>query len=315
MCKGGKRAARGLSLDRRKDDGRGRATCLQGSAPPAFGARGGASASGPANQSGLVSPVGLAYNPCMSFAPLLAAVADTNAVVAKVVATAAPGSASSFGVMFWVLMMVSAAAVAVVVERVLYFHRVQIDSAQILAGVRNVLRRDNVIEALSICDATRGPVARLVKAAILNRDSGRARVEEVIEEIGQVEVPRLEHNLPRLATVAQVSPLLGLMGTLFGFAAVFRELRRPDGVAYGYAAPGQMFDGLMQSLYAAALGIGIAAFCYAAYNYLVHRVNLIVLDMERASREAVRLTTGETDILPLNGGNHGGGGSPGGRTP
>ena len=54
-----------------------------------------------------------------------------------------------------------------------------------------------------------------------------------------------------------------------------------------------MFDGLMQALYSAALGIGIAAFCYAAYNYLVHRVNLIVLDMERASREAVRLATGE----------------------
>jgi biopolymer transport protein ExbB len=228
---------------------------------------------------------------------LLAAAAESNAVAARAV-DPAPGSASSFGITFWVLILVSAAALAVVIERVLHFHRVQIDSAQFLAGVRNVLRRDNVIEALSICDATRGPVARIVKAAILNRDGGRARVEEVIEEIGQFEVPRLEHNLPFLATVAQVAPLLGLMGTLFGFAAVFRDLRRPDGVSLGYAAPGEMFDGLMQSLYAAALGIGIAAFCYAAYNYLVHRVNLIVLDMERASREAVRLTAGESEGAP-----------------
>lgn len=254
----------------------------------------GESAAAGAPGSQLVFPDVSSINPPMSFVTLFAAVADTNAAVARVVAPA-PAGAANFGVMFWVLTLVSAAALAVVVERILYFHRVQIDSAQFLAGVRNVLRRDNVIEALSICDATRGPVARLVKAAILNRDGGRARVEEVIEEIGQVEVPRLEHNLPLLATVAQVAPLLGLMGTLFGFAAVFRELRHPDGVAYGYAAPGQMFDGLMQSLYAAALGIGIAAFCYAAYNYLVHRVNLIVLDMERASREAVRLTTGEME--------------------
>ncbi|MBN8249083.1 MAG: MotA/TolQ/ExbB proton channel family protein [Verrucomicrobia bacterium] len=228
---------------------------------------------------------------------LLAAAAGSNAAALRT-ADPGPASASSFGIMFWVLILVSAAALAVVIERVLHFHRVQIDSAQFLAGVRNVLRRDNVIEALSICDATRGPVARIVKAAILNRDGGRARVEEVIEEIGQIEVPRLEHNLPFLATVAQVAPLLGLMGTLFGFAAVFRELRRPDGVSYGYAAPGEMFDGLMQSLYAAALGIGIAAFCYAAYNYLVHRVNLIVLDMERASREAVRLTAGDSEGTP-----------------
>ncbi len=223
---------------------------------------------------------------------LFAAANVTNVVAGSPVETTAnPG----FGLMFWVLILVGSAAIAVVVERVLFFHRAQIDSAQFLAGVRNVIKRDNVIEALSICDATPGPVARLVKAAILNRDGGRARVDEVIEEIGQTEVPRLEHNLPLLATIAQVAPLLGLMGTLFGFVGVFRALRRPDGLAVGYAAPGQMFDGMMQALYAAALGIGIAAFCYAAYNYLVHRVNLIVLDMERASREAVRLALGENN--------------------
>ena len=221
---------------------------------------------------------------------LLAAANSTNLLTP---APATPVPQPGFGLMFWVLVVISAAAIAVVIERLLYFHRAQIDSAQFLAGVRNVIKRDNVIEALSICDATPGPVARLVKAAILNRDGGRGRVDEVIEEIGQSEVPRLEHNLPLLATIAQVAPLLGLIGTLFGFAAVFRELRSPDGLAVGYAAPGQMFDGMMQALYSAALGIGIAAFCYAAYNYLVHRVNLIVLDMERASREAVKLTLGE----------------------
>lgn len=226
---------------------------------------------------------------------LIAAANATNAVAGSS-AAGIPGP--SFGLMFWVLVLVGSASIAVVIERTLFFHRAQIDSAQFLAGVRNVIKRDNVIEALSICDATPGPVARLVKAAILNRDGGRGRVDEVIEEIGQTEVPRLEHNLPLLATIAQVAPLLGLMGTLFGFAGVFQALRQPEGLAVGYAAPGQMFDGMMQALYSAALGIGIAAFCYAAYNYLVHRVNLIVLDMERASREAVRLALGENGGPP-----------------
>lgn len=226
----------------------------------------------------------------MAFGLLLAAAETTNALATTpTLATPQPG----FGLMFWVLVLVSSLAIAVVIERLLFFHRVQIDSAQFLAGVRNVTKRDNLIEALSICDATPGPVARLVKAALLNRDAGRTRIDEVIEEIGQTEVPKLEHNLPLLATLAQIAPLLGLMGTLFGFATVFRDLRAPDGHAIGYAAPGQMFDGLMQALYAAALGIGIAAFCYASYNYLVHRVNLIVLDMEKASREAVKLALGE----------------------
>ncbi len=222
--------------------------------------------------------------------PLLAAIA-TNPPASPAFSTEA--GAPGFGVMFWVLVLVGSAAMVVVIERLLYLHRVQIDSAQFLAGVRNVIRRDNVIEALSICDATPGPVARLVKAAILNRDGGRERIDEVIEEIGQSEVPRLEHNLPLLATIAQVAPLLGLMGTLFGFGGVFRGLRGDGSWGAGYAAPAQMFDGLMQALYAAAVGIGIAAFCYAAYNYLVHRVNLIVMDMEKASRDAVRLALGD----------------------
>ncbi|HAB15651.1 MAG TPA: hypothetical protein DCE44_04290, partial [Verrucomicrobiales bacterium] len=105
----------------------------------------------------------------MPFGLLLAAAAATNSVAnATVAAAPRPG----FGLMFWVLMFISAAAIVVVIERILFFHRVQIDSAQFLAGVRNVIKRDNVIEALSICDATPGPVSRLVKAAILNREGG-----------------------------------------------------------------------------------------------------------------------------------------------
>jgi biopolymer transport protein ExbB len=227
----------------------------------------------------------------MLSAPLLAAA--TNA--AAEVATTAPrvAVAAGFGLVFWFLLLVSAVAFAAIAERVLLYRREQIDSAQFLAGVRNVIKRDNVLEALSICDATPGPVARMVKAAILAREGGREQVQEAIEEVGLVEVPRLEARLAFIATIAQISPLLGMLGTLSGFAGVFRELRRPDGAGFGYAAPGEMFDGLMQALYSASLGIGLAIVCYAAYNYLVSRVNLLVLDMERTGGEAVKLVTGE----------------------
>ncbi|MEN9733504.1 MAG: hypothetical protein RLZ45_1499, partial [Verrucomicrobiota bacterium] len=82
--------------------------------------------------------------------PLLAAI-TTNPPASPALATESGGP--GFGLMFWVLVLVGSAALVVVVERLLYLHRVQIDSAQFLAGVRNVIRRDNVIEALSICDA------------------------------------------------------------------------------------------------------------------------------------------------------------------
>src|SRR5579864_812955 len=128
------------------------------------------------------------------------------------------------GPMLWVIVFASAAAIVVFIERALHCHREQINSVEFLNGVRTVLKRDNVVEALSICDATPGPVARLVKTAILNRDHGRERVREALEEAGLAEVPRLEEKLSLLATIAQLAPLLGLLGTLLGFIKVFSDL-------------------------------------------------------------------------------------------
>lgn len=231
----------------------------------------------------------------MLFAPLLAAADATNAVAAVTASAQRAATTGGYGLVFWFLVLLSAVALAVIAERVLLYRREQIDSAQFLAGVRNVIKRDNVLEAISICDATPGPVARMVKAAILARDGGRDRVREALEEVGALEVPRLEAKLPFVATLAQITPLVGVLGTLFGFAGVFRELRRPDGSAFGYAAPGEMFDGMMQALYCAALGVGLSILCYAAYNYLVTRVNVLVGDMERAGLEAVKIVAGEAD--------------------
>src|SRR5258707_11343080 len=88
------------------------------------------------------------------------------------------------GPVLWLLLIASAVAISVFIERVLHCHRAQINSAEFLNGVRTVLKRDNVVEALSICDATPGPVARLVKTAILNPGHGRERGRESLEEAG-----------------------------------------------------------------------------------------------------------------------------------
>src|SRR3954447_6628307 len=86
------------------------------------------------------------------------------------------------GLVLWFILLISAVAIVVFIERILHFHRAQINSMEFLNGVRNVLKRENVVEALSICDATPGPVARLVKIAILSRERGRDGVREALEE-------------------------------------------------------------------------------------------------------------------------------------
>ncbi len=191
------------------------------------------------------------------------------------------------GPVIWLILLAAAVALATFIERVLYCHRSQINSAEFLNGVRTVLKRDNVVEAISICDATPGPVARIVKTAILNRDRGRDRVREAVEEAGLTEVPRLEEKLNLLATIAQIAPLLGLLGTIIGFIRIFMQLRS-DGL---YANFNTLSVGVWESLICAAAGIALAIPVHAGYNYLVSRINKIVLDMERAGAEIVNILT------------------------
>src|SRR5215510_13684205 len=154
------------------------------------------------------------------------------------------------GPVLWIILFASAVALIVFIERFLHYHRAQINSTEFLNGVRNVLKRDNVVEAISICDATPGPVARLVKTAILNRDFGRERVREALEEAGLAEVPRLEERLNLLATIAQIAPLIGLFGTVIGFMTVFRKLQE----AGLYAHVGALSEGVWQALICTAAG-------------------------------------------------------------
>ncbi len=189
--------------------------------------------------------------------------------------------------MLWLLLAASGTAVAVFVERVLHYHRAQINSMEFLNGVRNVLKRENVVEALSICDATPGPVARLVKVAILNRERGREGLRSALEEAGLTEVPPLEEKLNLLATIAQIAPLMGLLGTTLGMVKVFSTLQ----VENLFASREILMGGIWQSLICTAAGLALAIPAYAAYNYLVNRVNSIVLEMERAATEIINIVT------------------------
>lgn len=198
-----------------------------------------------------------------------------------------PFTLKNGGPVFLLILLAGAVAIVVVIERFLHYHRSQINSTEFLNGVRNVLRRDNVVEAISICDATPGPVARLVKTAILNRDNGRDRVRESLEEAGLAEVPRLEEKLNLLATIAQIAPLLGLFGTILGLMDTFNTARTTD-----------LSTGVWTALICAAAGLAVAIPAHAAYNYLVSRVNSIVLDMERAATEIVNIVM-ETTVKTL----------------
>lgn len=108
-----------------------------------------------------------------------------------------------------------------------------------------------------------------------------------IEEAGLAEVPRLEEKLNLLATIAQLAPLLGLLGTVLGFIDTFSGMRE----AGLHAQVSDLSNGIYEALVCAAAGLAVAIPAHAGYNYLVSRVNSIVLDMERAATEIVNIVT------------------------
>lgn len=189
------------------------------------------------------------------------------------------------GWVLWMILVTGAVGVAVFIERLLHYHRAQINSTEFLNGVRNVIKRDNIVEAVSICDATPGPVARMVKVAILHRESGKEGMREALDEAGLIEVPRLEEKLGALATIAQIAPLMGLFGAVVGFVKVFWQMQ----ISGLPLQPTEFAAGMWQGLVCLGTGIAVAVPTYVAHNFLVSRLNEVLLDMEKSSTEIIRL--------------------------
>jgi biopolymer transport protein ExbB len=202
------------------------------------------------------------------------------------------------GPLMWLILLCSVLGAGVFVERLLYYHRSRMNAAEFLAGTLNLLRRKSYLEALERCEDGHGPVVRVVQTAILKRNLPPSDLREVVREISQLQVPRLEANLPILATVGHVAPLLGLLGTVTGMIQAFIEISRSSG-----AAPvGDLAAGIWTALITTAAGLMVAIPCYVAYNYLVSRVQAIMGDMERAAIEVIHVLTDPTakDIIHLD---------------
>ena len=191
------------------------------------------------------------------------------------------------GLLMWPILFCSVIAVAVFAERLFYFHRATIHVGEFLQGLSNLLQRRNFAEALHESAGTPGPVARVIHAAIIRHDAPRAELREIVQEAGQLEVPKLERFLGVLATLAYVAPLLGLLGTVAGMIDAFGTLSSNG----GYATVTELSNGVYKSLLTTAAGLVVATPTFVAYSYLSSRVNSLMHEMERAGIEVVHMLT------------------------
>jgi biopolymer transport protein ExbB len=191
------------------------------------------------------------------------------------------------GPLLWLILFCSIISVTVFFERAFYLHRATIQVGEFLRGLAKLIQHRNFAEALHECAGTPGPVARVIHAALLRHDAPRGELKEIVQEAGQLEVPKLESNLLVLSTITFVAPLIGLLGTVTGLIEVFVTISTQS----GYASTTDISRGLYQSLLTTASGLVVAIPSFVAYSYLSSRVNILLHDIERGGIEIVNLIT------------------------
>lgn len=186
------------------------------------------------------------------------------------------------GPVIWVLLFVGIVGVMIFIERVLFLHRGQIRSTAFIGGIKNILAKRRIVEALTVCEETPGPVAAVVKAALLHADDDAEKMRFYVQEAAVVELPALERRVGAIAAIAQVAPLIGLLGTILGMVTTFLAFE------HDYATSSALAKGMWQALLSTAASIMLAIPAHLAHHFLMGRVKAIVRDVEWAGNEIMK---------------------------
>lgn len=188
------------------------------------------------------------------------------------------------GPLLWPVLGLSALAVVFIVERALFLHRGRIRAAEFTDGLRNNLRKGRLVEALTVCEQTAGPVPRVLKATLLHSREDEAAMRAAAQEAALLELPVLERRIGAIAAIAKIAPLLGFLGTILALLNAFLKLR-----SAGHYANADMFAAdIAGALATSAVGIGVAAAAHAGVHFLRGRVRAIVHDIEWAAVAIIR---------------------------
>lgn len=191
------------------------------------------------------------------------------------------------GVVMWPILICSILALSIAIERFYSLRHISIDTREFMDVIRTALRQNRIQEAIQICDETNAPISRIVKAGILKYNRSREDIREAIEDAGHLEIPRLEHYMSALATCATVAPLLGLLGTVQGMIRCFATIENKQ----GQVNPSDLAEGIANALITTFAGLTVAIPTLVVHNYLVSRVDTMVLEMEISSSELVDVLT------------------------
>lgn len=171
----------------------------------------------------------------------------------------------------------SVLAVAIAVERFLSLRHDKIIPPAFIEGLRRAMSRDTagINNSLAYCRTTGGPVGDIFSAGMLRRSKGEDAVEKAIEDTAYREVDKLKRSLRGLAVIASVSPLLGLLGTVYGMISAFQ-----DATIAGMGKADMLAEGIYEALVTTAAGLTIAIPVLLVYQYLSTRIDTLVDEID-----------------------------------
>jgi biopolymer transport protein ExbB len=187
----------------------------------------------------------------------------------------------------WPLLAASVVALALIFERLYSLRQSVVAPPGLVDQVLAEFRQTGATPDLLARTARRAPLGRLLAAGLANVKSPRPVMKEAIEEVGRVVIHELERFLTTLGTIAAMSPLLGLFGTVVGMIEIFGSTG-PTG-----SNPIQLAHGISIALYNTAFGIAIAVPAMIFYRHFRAKIDALVVEMEQQATKLVDLAHGE----------------------
>ena len=188
------------------------------------------------------------------------------------------------------LLVVSVICLMIFIERALFLHKGQVGSDDFISGIKNLVHKKRLVEALTLCEDTPGPMARIVKSALLHYKEPGDRIRSAIQAAAIMEIPLLERRIGTLAALARIAPLLGFLGTIIAALLALYQLEALNSNSSEFSRL------LAEALISSAFGIAIGILASLAHHFLFGRVRALVHDFEWAGHTLYEiLTVGDTD--------------------
>src|SRR6187399_1293199 len=180
------------------------------------------------------------------------------------------------GPFMWPIIVCSIAAVGILLERLWTLQRKRVLPEDLIKKVSDLAEKNQVTPKVIEALEKNSPLGRVLAAALANRDRGREIMMERVQDTGRHVVHELERFLNTLGTIASISPLLGLLGTVTGIIRAFNAV-----MLGGMGDPRLLAGGISEALITTAGGLAVAIPSFIAFRYLRGKVERIVIDMEK----------------------------------